>query len=508
MFMSHHLAARRAIGARDKCACGSRLQGYLAHLAIAHLSMDFLTTALQVILLILVVLTLFNIIIFVHELGHFWAAKWRGLQVDRFQIWFGKPIWKKTVGGVQYGLGWIPAGGFVALPQMAPMESIEGSNKESKALPPIKPLDKIIVAFAGPLFSMLLALASAFVIWGVGKPKDLITTQTIGYVAADSPAAKAGLLPGDVVIAINGQKVNGFRGSLDSITEKIILSSSDELVFTVQREGHDQPIEIRSGFEVEDTHWYQRGGLRKVGISYNSPLLVAGVAPNSPAADAGLKAGDHITHVDGQALFSRAAFSVYLEEQQYKKVTITVVSPDGSSRHVELLPEAPLQPEGMKPMIGVTWDFESEVDTRIVRPGPFQQVADSLEMMWVTITKLFDRKSEVGVDHLSGPVGIGNLMFEFLKMDDGWRRILAFMVLFNVNLAVLNMLPFPVLDGGHITLAILEKLAGKPVQAKPLEILQTACALALISLMVYVTSKDAADIAGRGGDDVEIVFPE
>ncbi|MAF21589.1 MAG: RIP metalloprotease RseP, partial [Roseibacillus sp.] len=79
---------------------------------------------------ILIVVALFNVIIFVHELGHFLAAKWRGLRVDRFQIWFGKPIWKKEINGVQYGLGWIPAGGFVALPQMAPMEAVEGKNRE------------------------------------------------------------------------------------------------------------------------------------------------------------------------------------------------------------------------------------------------------------------------------------------------------------------------------------------------------------------------------------------
>jgi regulator of sigma E protease len=94
-------------------------------------------------------------------------------------------------------------------------------------------------------------------------------------------------------------------------------------------------------------------------------------------------------------------------------------------------------------------------------------------------------------------------------MENGWRRILAFMVLFNVNLAVLNMMPFPVLDGGHITLAILEKISGRPVKAKPLEILQTICALALISLMLFVTSKDIGDGFGRSGPEKnqEIIFP-
>jgi len=471
--------------------------------------MDFLTTTLQMTLLILVVLALFNVIIFVHELGHFWAAKWRGLQIDRFQIWFGKPIWKKTINGVQYGLGWIPAGGFVALPQMAPMESIEGGNRDSKPLPPITPLDKIIVAFAGPLFSLLLALASAFVIWGVGKPKDMIPTQTIGYVQPGSAAEKAGLQAGDVIIAINGEKVDGFRGSLDSITERIILSATDKIVFTVKRQGHDKPIEITSGFTVPDTDWYQRGGLRQVGIQEQMPLVVYEVAPNSPAADAGLKRGDTVTHIDGKEVFSWLAFKNHMEEKEWQTMLLTVVAPDGSVREVEITPERPKQPKDADPQIGVMWDARAGVDTRIVNPGPFEQVGDSVNMMWVTISNLVNPKSEVGVSHLSGPAGIGNLMFQFLKMEDGWRRILAFMVLFNVNLAILNMLPMPVLDGGHITLALLEKAAGKPVSTKPLEIIQTACALALISLMLFVTSKDLPEIfGGRGDEKQQTVFPE
>jgi regulator of sigma E protease len=120
--------------------------------------MDTILHILKVTGLILLVLLSFNIIIFVHELGHFLAARWRGLQVDRFQIWFGKPIWKKTINGVQYGLGSIPAGGFVALPQMAPMESIEGENGELKeALPPIKPIDKLSLGVT--MRSVLICLA-------------------------------------------------------------------------------------------------------------------------------------------------------------------------------------------------------------------------------------------------------------------------------------------------------------------------------------------------------------
>ena len=137
---------------------------------------------LKFIFILFEVLLLFNLLIFVHELGHFLAARWRGLKVDRFAIWFGKPLWKKKINGVEYALGCIPAGGYVALPQMAPMDVIEGKAGETgEPLPPISPLDKIIVAIAGPLFSFLLAVVFAVVVWGVGRPvNEADKTRTIG----------------------------------------------------------------------------------------------------------------------------------------------------------------------------------------------------------------------------------------------------------------------------------------------------------------------------------------
>jgi regulator of sigma E protease len=470
--------------------------------------MSAIPAIFQVILLIFAVVMSFNVIIFVHELGHFLAAKWRGLRIDRFQIWFGTPIWKKEINGVQYGLGWIPAGGFVALPQMAPMEALEGGSKDDKPLPPITPLDKIIVAIAGPLFSMLLALVSAVFVWHIGKPADFIATTQVGYLVPDSPAQKAGLVIGDKIIAINGVKVSGFAGSLDSITENIVLSRGKEISYTVERLGISEPITLRSGFETEKTQWFQRGGLRQVGIMPAGDAIVGKVSLNSPAADAGITAGDKIVSVDGFKLYSLQQFSQYLREQKWKSVRLSLQSASGGTREVELTPESPLKPSGLDPMVGILWDDGGEVDTRIVHPGPIRQVTDSLKMMWTTITSVIASDSSIGVGHLSGPVGIAKLQYQLLQMDDGWRRILAFMVLFNVNLAVLNMMPFPVLDGGHITLAILEKIFGRPVKAKPLEILQTLCALALISLMLFVTSKDIGDGFGRTKEkNVEIVFP-
>src|SRR2546421_6710538 len=119
-------------------------------------------------LILFEVLILFNLLIVVHELGHFLAARWRGLYIEKFGIWFGKPLWKKTINGVQYSLGSLPFGGFVALPQLAPMDIIEGkADIDREKLAPISALDKIIVAFAGPLFSFGLAVLFAIIIFAI-----------------------------------------------------------------------------------------------------------------------------------------------------------------------------------------------------------------------------------------------------------------------------------------------------------------------------------------------------
>jgi regulator of sigma E protease len=288
-----------------------------------------------------------------------------------------------------------------------------------------------------------------------------------------------------------------------------VLSRGNEIAFTVERPGQEGALTLKSGFETEKSRWFQRRGLRQVGIAPAGPVVVGEVYPGSPAAKTGIVKGDELVSVDGQKLFSIMQLSKHFEANPSRPATIEVKSTNGAMRSVSIQPVKPLKPEGFKPMIGVAWDDSKEVDVQIVHPGPFKQVADSLRMMWVTVTSVIAKDSSIGIDHLSGPVGIGTLIFELLQTENGWRRILAFVVLFNVNLAVLNMLPFPVLDGGHITLAILEKIAGRPVKAKALEILQTACALLLISLMLYVTSKDIGDRVGRGSSKgEEIVFPE
>ena len=194
------------------------------------------------------------------------------MKIDRFAIWFGKPIWKKKIDGVEYALGWIPAGGYVALPQMATMEAIEGKSESAdQPLPPISALDKMIVAVAGPLFSFLLAFAFAVVVWGVGKPvNEDNNSTTIGWVDMDGPAWQAGLRPGDTITEIDGHPVKEFGSpEQDSITWRIITSEGTNIAVKYLRDGKEHlayPVP-----RIRPTKWYERKALRQILDFLGSP---------------------------------------------------------------------------------------------------------------------------------------------------------------------------------------------------------------------------------------------
>lgn len=453
--------------------------------------MDTILHILKVIGLILLVLLSFNIIIFVHELGHFLAARWRGLYVDKFQIWFGKPIWKKTINGVQYGIGSIPAGGFVALPQMAPMEAIEGKNGEMKEpLPPIKPIDKVIVAFAGPLFSFLLAVVAAFIVWGIGVPDKVVKTNEVGYIAPDMPAAEAGFKLGDKILEVQGTPVNGFRGNLDSVTELIIFSKGDTIEFLVDRDGEE--MTLTSDFRAKDGSLTQRRGMRKVGLAPISPLTLGAITEGTPGAASGMQEGDVILAVNNEKIYSFSHFSETVTNLGEKPFTVSVLR-DGESLDIQTM--ALIPSNGWKrhtkaeanPMLGVS--FKPQIPD-LVYPNPGKQLAETGKMMYTTLTSLISPSSSIGLDQMQGPVGIGKLQYQFLDSPYPVNYIFYFWVVFNINLAIFNMLPFPVLDGGHITMAFAEMIRKKPLNTRVLEYVQTIFVLLLLSMFVYVTTKD------------------
>lgn len=448
-----------------------------------------ITHIARVLSILIEVLVLFNLLIVVHELGHFLAARWRGLYVEKFGIWFGKPLWKKTINGVQYSLGSLPFGGFVALPQLAPMDIIEGkADVQRENLPKISALDKIIVAIAGPLFSLLLAIAFAAVVWVVGHPVgESDMTTTIGYVDKDSPAEKAGLRPGDRIVEVDGKAVQRFSGMNDSVVWNVVRSEGATIPFKVERGGKELTFDVVP-YKAEARGW-RRKSVRQVLILPAQTPIIERVQPNTPAAAAGLKPGDVIENYNGVHIFHPIALADFIEAHPDEPIRLEAER--GSTPFTVSVTPKILTGEKTA-RIGIQWDATGRMS--LAHPNPIEQIYNSVTSTLNTIGAVASPKSDVKLQHLSGPIGIGRIYYMLFQNERGWQLALWFSVILNVNLAILNMLPIPVLDGGHIVLAMIESIRRKPVNMRLLEVIQTSCAVLIIGYMLYVTFFDVQDL--------------
>lgn len=445
----------------------------------------------RVVFILLEVLILFNLLIVVHELGHFLAARWRGLYIEKFGVWFGKPLWKRTINGVQYSLGSLPFGGFVALPQLAPMDIIEGKADLDRAkLPRISALDKIIVALAGPVFSLLLALFFAGIVWAVGHPvSEADSTTVIGYVVPESPAEKAGLQPGDKILSVDGKPVRRFLGMNDSISWDVVRSEGKKIAVKFDRGGSVQTVWVEP-YKAETRGW-RRKSVRQLLVYPAETPIIEKVEANTPAAAAGLRSGDIIRGFNQTPLYNPVALLEYISKHPNEELVLHVER-DGGKLDTRVKP-MPLPTGGeMKPRIGIQWDTTGIVS--IQHPNPIEQVYNSVTSTLKTIGAVASPKSDVKLQHLSGPVGIGRIYYLLFQSERGWQLALWFSVILNVNLAILNLLPIPVLDGGHIVLALIESVRRKPVNMRVLEVVQTSCAVVIIGYMLYITFFDVQDL--------------
>ena len=445
----------------------------------------------RIILVLFEVLVIFNLLIVVHELGHFLAARWRGLYVDKFGIWFGKPIWKKKINGVQYSLGSLPFGGFVALPQLAPMDIIEPkADVDREALPPVSALDKIIAAVAGPIFSFLLAIVFAAIVWVAGYPvSESDMSTTIGYIMPESPAIKAGLQPGDKILEVDGKPVTRFLGMNDSVSWAVVRSEGETIPIKFDRDGKIQNVEVEP-YKAETRGW-RRKPVRQLLILPAETPIIDKVEPKSPAATAGLSKGDVIRAINGQKIFSPVALVEQTKNHPTDSMTLQVER-EGKILDVEVKP-VPLKVEGEKepkPRIGISWDTKLTIS----HPSPRELIHNSITSTLNTLGAVISPKSDVKLQHLSGPVGIVRLYFLFFQSEHGWQLVLWLSVVLNVNLAILNMLPIPVLDGGHILFGLIESIRRKPLNMRVLEYVQGACTLLIVGVLLYITFFDFQDL--------------
>jgi regulator of sigma E protease len=428
-----------------------------------------------VVLMVEVVL-LFGASIFVHELGHFLIARKRGLKVEGFSIGFGPKIvaWQRA--GVDYALRWIPAGGYVKLPQMLTSQTLEGKNESSDPLPKVSPISKMLVAFAGPAMSALFAFVIAAVLYVVGLPK-LVNPAIIGGVEADSTEAKLGIRTGDRVVAVNGQTVD----SWEEAQKVAMFATTNVLPVVIERNGARSTYFLTAKAE-------NPLGVKLLNLEPTSHPVVERIKQGGAAEQAGLRVGDELLAFAGVRVMGQKQLIDLISQRPDQPTDIEVARSNATLR-LSVTPKLDAKDKVGRIGIEIGPASTSVYELQWPGPPPWVLVGQICRDTFDTIAAVVHSKQTgVGVGDLSGPPGILAALTVELKAD--FRLGLKFMVLLNISLAILNLLPLPVLDGGHIAMALLEQIRGRPLSPRIQEYATTVFAVLLISFMLYVSYND------------------
>lgn len=429
----------------------------------------------------LAVLLLFGLTVLVHEGGHFLAARWLGLEADVFAIGFGPALWKRKIGGTEYRINAIPFGGYVSLPQLDPagMAAIQaggggkGSGAPDRPVPPAVWWKRVLVAVAGPFGNVVFAALLALVVWALPPvvPAALdfggaIVGEVVAETMPDGTPCEAppAFRPGDQILSVGGKPVTTWLGyqqeaHLLSVDGRVSIAVSN--IFDGATATVDAPV-------VPD----RRGYLHVPGLVQAAACAVAEVRAGSPAERAGLRPGDVLRSADGRRIVSSRGFVEAVASSGGRPLEV-VFRRDGELRTAVLSPEL-LEPEPASPpryMVGVT------IEPRFLAVRPweeFRRPLDQLRGDASAIKRVFEplfRKRNPGElrklgGALGGPVAIATTIW--LSVLGSLGGALAFIRYLNVNLAILNLLPVPVLDGGHVVFALWRGLTGRELPPKVL----------------------------------------
>jgi regulator of sigma E protease len=431
---------------------------------------------------LLAFLFVLGVLIFVHELGHFLAARRHGVRVLTFSLGFGPKILKVKRGDTEYCISVIPLGGYVKMAGENPEDPRSGQPDEflSKTK-----WQRFQILFAGPAMNIILAVVvTAFVLWYQGVQVAAFRDEPVvlGSVMRGSPAEKAGLKRGDRVVNVAGDTVNSWK-DLDIAFG--IRRPDRDLQVTFLRDGQTQTTSVRP---VADNK-YEITDLSGIGMLPDANPEITQVIENDRAAQAGLKAGDIVLAVDGEHMATREQLIEVISRSGGKTIQIKVRR--GSQ---ELTVSGTPEQRGARGMMG----FYIAQPTRSFKPGPFEAVRLSVEhniensgIIFRTLAGLFT--GETSVRQLQGPVGIAQLSGE--SAQEGFITLLSLMAMLSINLGILNLMPVPVLDGGHILIMALEGIARRDFSMQVKEKMLLAGFVVLMMLMVTVIYNDLTRIS-------------
>ncbi len=433
---------------------------------------DFLLTCWTVFYTVFAALFLFGVTVFVHEFGHFIVARRCGLVVKTFSIGFGKAIFKWEKDGILYKIGWIPFGGYVSLPQLDPegMERIQG-DATPEVFSEVSPWKKIAVAVSGPLGNIILAVLLAVAIWLIpGNDAGNKIHPIIGNIETNSAAYAAGLRKGDEITAVNGTAVKSWY----DLSVETLLKNSDTVALNTD-DGKTLVIPV----VLQD-------GMRQIeGISPAIPCLFGVVTAGSPADRAGVKSGDVALKFNGAPILSWENFTELVQAATPDVPATLWVERKGATLEMLITPE--YSKEYNRIMIGV--QLGGSGMPWMLYKNPLDQLKyDALAIVRVLKALVTPSEAKQAAGGLGGPIAIFSMLTMAIKM--GLANTLGLIRFLNVNLAVLNLLPIPVLDGGHIVFALWHGITRRKVNLKVQTALINICGILLIGAMLILSFND------------------
>ena len=422
----------------------------------------------------------FSILVVLHELGHFLPAKWFGCRVEKFFLFFnpGFSLYKKKIGETEYGVGWVPLGGYVKISGMVD----ESMDKEQMKLPPqpwefrSKPAwQRLIIMLGGVIVNFILALiifAGILFVWGEEK---LPNKNLVYGLAADTMAVSVGIKDGDIIKAINDEPLV----YLNTLSKNLVLS--DGVTLTVDRSGRDTMITLPKGFISQLTK-NQLGGF----VSPRVPVIVDSVSETAEVLEGELKKGDQLVGINDQSFMFFDEFNDIKDEYKGKDVrlsvlrnndTVNTVVKINENGQVGFLARNPLKILGTDT---IHYTFLESI------PAGAKYGVERLKDYMEGIRLLFVSDEHKVADNLGSVVSIGKMFGGYWD----WQRFWTMTALFSIILAFMNILPIPALDGGHALFTIYEMITGRKPSDKFMEYAQMVGMVLLLGLMAYALGLD------------------
>jgi regulator of sigma E protease len=444
-----------------------------------------------------------GVLIFIHELGHFLVAKGLGVGVERFSLGFGPRIWSMRRGETEYCISVVPLGGYVKMvgeeahgeeaihPETGTPAEVRADPRKSFSLRPL--WGRALIVFAGPGMNFVLAaviFSAIFLV--VGVP---VLPTTVGRVLPDSPAAQAGLQPEDQVVTIDGTPIRHW-GQLD---EAVVRAAGRPLRLTVARDGQQREVTVTPRRLASRTPFGEPTEVWGLGISPFLPPVVGEVKSGMPAAQAGLQPRDRVVGIDGQPVRTWDEMAEIISKRAGESLRLTVQR--GTEKlEITVTPQVvtekdPLGNETKVARIGIG---QSTPQTYL-RLGPLEAVTRGVQRTWdVTVLTLVSFwKLVTGVipaSNIGGPLQIGVAAGQ--AAQEGLVPYAFLVAIISINLAILNLLPVPMLDGGHLLFFAIEAVLGRPLSVRKREIAQQIGLALLLLLMAFALGNDSLKVLG------------